>query len=266
VSLIPVQTFLSFVQSLGARLTELVEGLGKMTRFASRAFNATLQPPLRLRRIWNELFINGVLSLSVVCISGSAVGMVLGVQLYRTLSSFGADEALGTAVGITLVTELGPVLTGLLVAGRAGSAMAGEIGSMVATEQLDGLRMMSIDPMDFVVSPKLIAMVVVMPLLSALFIMFGLCGGYLAGVTLLGVDAGSYWGGIESAITLEDHVAQSLLKALCFGALVGLIATYRGFHAAPNVEGVSRATTQAVVAASVSLLIADYFITALWGV
>jgi len=265
-SLIPVQALLSFVQRFGADVTDTVRSLGQMARFLMRAFNSTFQPPVRMRRIWNEIFINGVLSLSVVCISGSAVGMVLGVQLYRTLSRFGADEALGTAVGITLVTELGPVLTGLLVAGRAGSAMAGEIGSMVATEQLDGLRMMSIDPMDFVVSPKLVAMIMVMPLLSSLFIMCGRGGGYLAGVTLLGVDAGSYWGGIETAITLEDHVAQSLLKSLCFGALVGLIATYRGFHAAPNVEGVSRATTQAVVAASVSLLIADYFITALWGV
>jgi len=262
----PARTFLWLVQWLGAATTEAVRSLGKTTRFASRAFNATFQRPLRLRRIWNELFINGVLSLSVVCISGAAVGMVLGLTGYRTLSRFGADESLGTVVSLILVTELGPVLTGLLVAGRAGSAMAGEIGSMVATEQLDGLRMMSIDPMEFVISPKLISMILVTPMLSALFILFGLAGGSLAGVSLLGVDGGSYWGGVEAAIALEDHVVQSMLKALCFGALIGLIATYRGFHAAPNVEGVSRATTQAVVASSVSLLIADYFITALWGV
>ena len=181
----------------------------------------------------------------------------------NALSPLRAD--LGNVVALTLITELGPVLTALLVAGRGGSAMAGEIGSMVATEQIDGLRMMSMDPLDFIIAPKLTAMIFVMPLLSALFCVFGLMGGYVAGVALLGVDGGSYISGMQESIDFTDEVAMSVVKSLIFGAIVGLIACYRGYHAERNVEGVSRATTSAVVAASVSVLIADYFVTALWG-
>jgi phospholipid/cholesterol/gamma-HCH transport system permease protein len=254
------------VASLGAWAFALVEGLGRITAFSMRSLAITFAPPFRAQRFVNEVFTTGVLSLSIICVSGAAVGMVLGLNGYRTLIRFGAEENLGNVVAITLITELGPVLTALLVAGRAGSAMAGEIGSMVATEQLDGLRMMSMDPIDFVISPKLMAMIFSMPLLSALFIVFGLGGGYLAGVELLGVDGGSYISGMQESVQFNDEVAMSFLKALLFGALVGIIACYRGYHSAPNVEGVSRATTAAVVAASVSVLIADYFVTALWGV
>jgi phospholipid/cholesterol/gamma-HCH transport system permease protein len=254
------------VASIGGFATNLVTGLGSIAHFAVRAIAITAAPPLRFRRFLSEVFTTGVLSLSIICVSGAAVGMVLGLTGYRTLTPFGAEENLGNVVAITLITELGPVLTALLVAGRAGSAMAGEIGSMVATEQLDGLRMMSMDPLDFVISPKLMAMIFSMPLLSALFIVFGLGGGYVAGVNLLGVDSGSYISGMEASIDFDDEVAMSLVKALLFGTIVGVVACYRGYHAAPNVEGVSRATTAAVVASSVSVLISDYFVTALWGV
>jgi phospholipid/cholesterol/gamma-HCH transport system permease protein len=255
---------LDVIAALGSRVTGGVTGLGRIASFFVRALWITLAPPLRVGRFLTEVFTTGVLSLSIICVSGAAVGMVLGLNGYRTLTRFGAEENLGNVVAITLITELGPVLTALLVAGRAGSAMAGEIGSMVATEQIDGLRMMSMDPLDFVISPKLMAMIFVMPLLSALFIVFGLWGGYLAGVELLGVDGGSYISGMQESIQFDDEIAMSLLKALLFGAIVGAIACYRGYHSAPNVEGVSRATTAAVVASSVSVLIADYFVTALW--
>jgi phospholipid/cholesterol/gamma-HCH transport system permease protein len=252
------------VAALGERTTDLVNGLGRITVFFAQTLAITFAPPFRFRRFVTELYTTGVLSLSIICVSGAAVGMVLGLQGYRTLSRYGAAESLGSAVAITLITELGPVLTALLVAGRAGSAMAGEIGSMVATEQIDGLRMMSMDPIDFVISPKMAAMISVMPLLSALFICFGLFGGYLAGVELLGVDGGSYISGMQESIQFDDEILMSFIKALLFGAIVGAIACYRGYHSEPNVEGVSRATTAAVVASSVSVLIADYFVTALW--
>ena len=193
------------------------------------------------------------------------MGLALGLQGYNTLTRFGAEESLGALVGLSLIRELGPVLTALLVTGRAGSAIASEIGSMVATEQLDGLRMMSVDPVDFVAAPKAAAMVFVLPLLSALFIVFGLFGGWLIGVQVLGIDHGAFIGGLESAIDFSDDILGSLVKALVFGILIGLVSTYRGYTAAPNVEGVSRATTGAVVHASVGTLIFDYFITALWG-
>jgi len=169
-------------------------------------------------------------------------------------------------VGLSLVRELGPVLTALLVTGRAGSAMAAEIASMVTTEQLDGLRMMSVDPIDFVVKPKAVAMLISMPMLNALFIVFALFGGYLVGVTLLGVDGGSYVSSMEGAITFEDDIAGTLLKSVVFGALVGMIATYRGYTSAPTSAGVSAATTGTVVTGSVAILLFDYVITALWGV
>jgi phospholipid/cholesterol/gamma-HCH transport system permease protein len=253
------------VSSLGRHVILWVEGMGRIASFGAEAAAAGVANP-RMRRFMDEVYAIGVLSLSVVTVSGLAVGMVLGLIGYSTLDDFGAEQNLGAVVAVTLIKELGPVLTALLVSGRAGSAVAGEIGSMVATEQIDGLRMMALDPIEFVISPKLFSFVVSMPLLSALFIAFGLLGGYIAGVEIKGVDPGSYISGIETSITFGDEVMMSLIKAFVFGGLVGLIATYRGYHAAPNVVGVSRATTAAVVAASVSVLIADYFVTALWEV
>jgi phospholipid/cholesterol/gamma-HCH transport system permease protein len=254
------------VEATGLRALRFVEELGQTSQFVLGMLRAVVTPPVRIRRFVNELYDIGVLSLLLVAGSGIAVGMVLGLQGYNTLVRFGASESLGAVVGLSLIRELGPVLTALLATGRAGSATAAEIGTMVATEQLDGLRMMSIDPVDLVVSPKTLAMIAVMPLLSALFIVCGLAGGYLVGVGLMGLDGGNYLASLQSAVDFHDDVLGSLLKALIFGVLVGLIATYRGYHAAPTSAGVSAATTSTVVVASVSILIFDYFVTALWGV
>ncbi|HTO07919.1 MAG TPA: MlaE family lipid ABC transporter permease subunit [Myxococcota bacterium] len=254
------------VRDVGWRTIENVHGLGGITLFGSRLVYETLVPPYRLRRVIDELYNTGVLSLAIVCTSGLAVGLVLGLQGYNTLVRFGAEQSVGAVVGLSLVRELGPVLTALLVTGRAGSAVAAEIGAMVATEQLDGLRMMSVDPLDFVTQPKALALALAMPLLSALFIVFGLFGGYLVGVGLLGVDAGTYLSSLENNIDFRNDVLGSLLKSVVFGALVGLVATWRGYTSAPNSAGVSRATTGAVVQASVATLMFDYVITALWGV
>ncbi len=256
---------LSFLATLGARSTIFVQEIGRVTVFAAGLSGEIFRRPIRIRRFVDEVFYLGVLSLIIICVCGLAVGAVLGLQGYNTLERFGATDSLGTVVGLSLIRELGPVLTALLTTGRAGSATTAEIGTMVATEQLDGLRMMSINPLHFVVMPKALAMIFVMPLLSALFIVCGIAGGYLVGVHW-GVDPGSYITGLESGVTFRDDIAGSFLKALCFGVLVGLIATYRGYTCKPTSQGVSSATTATVVEASVSILIFDYFITALWGV
>jgi phospholipid/cholesterol/gamma-HCH transport system permease protein len=257
---------LNFVQDLGWVSLRFIEELGRLATFTAHILRALVTRPIRIGRFIEELFKLGVLSLIIICVCGVSVGAVLGLQGYNTLSRFGAAESLGAVVGLSLIRELGPVLTALLATGRAGSATTAEIGTMVATEQLDGLRMMSVDPIHFIVTPKAVAMIVVMPLLSALFIVFGLFGGYLIGVALMGLDGGSYMTSLEAAVVFRDDVVGSLLKALVFGVLVGLISTYRGYTSAPTSAGVSSATTSTVVTASVSILIFDYFITALWGV
>jgi phospholipid/cholesterol/gamma-HCH transport system permease protein len=254
------------VARLGARSTALVGGLGALAAFAVRVAAALAARPIRLSRWLDELFDVGVLSLAIIGVSGLAVGMVLGLQGYNTLVRFGAEESLGTVVGLSLIRELGPVLSALLVTGRAASAAAAEIASMVVTEQLDGLRMMSIDPVHYVVAPKVLAFVISMPLLSALFIVLGLAGGYVVGVVFLGVDGGGYVSSLQESVDVFEDVVPSLVKSLVFGVLVALIATFRGFHAEPHSAGVSAATTGTVVSASVTTLIVDYFLTALWGV
>ena len=250
---------------LGRWSTSQVVGLGRMSFFAGRTARALVVPPVRGRSIRAAIFDSGVLSLALICASGLTVGFVLGLQLYNTLSRFGAEESLGTAVGLSLIRELGPVLTGLLVAGRAGSATTAEIGAMKATEQLDGLRMMAIDPIHFVVMPRALALALVMPLLSAIFIVCGVGGAYLIGVELLGLDPGSYLANLESAIHFREDVLQSLVKSVVFGMLLGWIATWRGYSCEPHAAGVSRATTSTVVTASVAILLADYALTAFWA-
>ena len=257
---------LGWIRSLGAQAVSGVEGLGRMVVFGASILRAGAMPPLRLRFLVRAVYDSGVLSLALICASGLTVGLVLGLQLYNTLSRFGAEQSLGTAVGLSLIRELGPVLTGLLVTGRAGSATTAEIGAMKATEQLDGLRMMSVDPVHFVVMPRALALAFVMPLLSALFILCGIFGAYLIGVEMLGLDAGSYMSHLENAVDFRDSVLQSVVKAGVFGMLLGLIATYRGFTCEPNAAGVGRATTSTVVTASVCILLSDYVLTALWGV
>jgi phospholipid/cholesterol/gamma-HCH transport system permease protein len=254
------------LRDLGFRTVSLVAHLGRVTAFVAEIGQNAARPPWRVQRLIDEVYDVGVLSLAIVCLSGATVGVVLGLQGYVTLSRFGAEGSLGAVVGLSLVRELGPVLTALLVTGRAGSAMAAEIASMVTTEQLDGLRMMSIDPIDFVVKPKALAMLIAMPMLNALFIVFALFGGYLVGVQLLGVDGGTYVSSMEGSINFEDDIAGTLLKSGIFGALVGMIATYRGYTSEPTSAGVSAATTGTVVTASVAILLFDYVITALWGV
>ena len=254
------------IADLGQRSVGFVWHLGRLTSFVVQMVSALVRPRYRVRRFVDELYDVGVLSLAVICLSGLTVGAVLGLQGYYNLARFGAEGSLGAVVGLSLVRELGPVLTALLVTGRAGSAMAAEIASMVTTGQLDGLRMMSIDPLDFVVSPKALAMLVAMPLLTGLFIVFAVFGGYVIGVTYLGLDGGQYLTSLEGSIDFRDDIAGSMLKSVVFGTLIAVIATYRGSTSAPTAAGVSAATTGTVVVGSLTVLIIDYVITALWGV
>jgi phospholipid/cholesterol/gamma-HCH transport system permease protein len=254
------------VARIGRTATGISEELGRLAAFAAAILLVTLKPPLRFGEFWRELYKIGVLSILIICVSGVAVGMVLSLQGYTTLVRFGAENSLGAVVGLSLIRELGPVLTALLATGRAGSSVTAEIGTMKATEQLDGLRMMAIDPVDYVVRPKAWAMAVAMPLLSALFIVSAIAGGYLVGVRLMGIDGGTYMSSMENSVDFENDVAGSLLKAAVFGVIVALISTYRGYTAQPTSAGVSSATTSTVVLASVTVLVFDYFLTALWGV
>lgn len=254
------------VSELGFRSFQSVRALGAMAVFFSAIARAVVTPPPRIGLFIRQLYKVGVLSLIIICVSGVAVGMVLGLQGYHTLVRFGAQHTLGAVVGLSLIRELGPVLAALLVTGRAASATAAEIAAMNATEQLDGLRMLSIDPMHLIITPRALAMLTVMPLLTCLFIVCGLFGGYVAGVKLMGGDPGNYVSSMRNAVHFNTDVAGGLIKSVVFGGLVGLIATYRGYTSAPTSEGVSAATTSTVVISSVTVLLFDYIITALWGV
>lgn len=254
------------ITSLGRSITSIAEELGRLAFFGGQILLVTLRPPLRLREFFDELYKIGVLSILIICVSGLAVGMVLSLQGYATLVRFGAENSLGAVVGLGIIRELGPVLTALLTTGRAGSSVTAEIGTMKATEQLDGLRMMAIDPVDYVIRPKAWAMAVAMPLLSALFIVAAIVGGWFVGVKLMGIDSGAYVSSMENSVDFANDVAGSFLKAGVFGILVALISTYRGYTAQPTSAGVSAATTSTVVLGSVTILIFDYILTALWGV
>ncbi len=254
------------IEVLGARTLRMIEHFGRVARFAPCIVAALLRRPYRFGRLIDDVYDAGVKSLPVICLSGMVVGLTLSLLGYTTLVRFGAEEALGGLVGLSMIRELGPVLTALLVTGRAGSAVAAEIASMVKDEQLDGLSMMSVDPVDIVVSPKALSLALVMPLLSGLFIVFAVFGGYTIAVGVLGVDSGSFMTSMEGAIDFRQDVLVSLIKASTFGALTGLIATYRGSISVRSAAGVSAATTDTVVIASVVILIFDFFISGLWGI
>jgi phospholipid/cholesterol/gamma-HCH transport system permease protein len=210
-----------------------------------------------------QLFNVGVLSVLIVTVSGLFVGMVLGLQGYYVLSQFGAEESLGVMVAASLVRELGPVVTALLVAGRAGSALTAEIGLMKATEQLAGLEMMAVDPVRRILVPRFLAGVLAMPLLAALFSAVGVIGGFFVGVGLLGVDEGAFWSQMQSKVDFDEDVVNGVIKSVVFGVVVTWIALFQGYDAVPTSEGVSRATTRSVVHAALAVLGLDFVLTAL---
>ncbi|MBI1282975.1 MAG: lipid asymmetry maintenance ABC transporter permease subunit MlaE [Thiobacillus sp.] len=250
------------IENLGNRTLEGVWRIGYATRFflaillhsgtAFRRFGLTIR----------EMYFSGVLSLIIILVSGLFVGMVLGLQGYETLQTYGSEEALGILVALSLVRELGPVVAALLFASRAGSAITAEIGLMKATEQLSAMEMMAVDPIARVVAPRFWAGVISMPLLAALFSATGIFGGYLVGVQLIGVDEGSFWSQMRSAVDFEQDILNGVIKSVVFGVAITAIALYEGYDAPPTAEGVSGATTRTVVASSLAVLALDFVLTA----
>lgn len=215
--------------------------------------------PLLLR----QLYFIGVFSMVIITVSGLFIGMVLALQGYTTLVRFGAEASLGPVVALSLVRELGPVVSALLFAGRAGSALTAEIGLMKATEQLSSMEMMAVDPVRQIVAPRFFAGVIALPLLSMLFSAVGILGGHLVGVDWLGVDKGSFWSAMQSAVDWHEDVQNGIIKSIVFAVIVTWIAVFRGYDALPTSEGISRATTQTVVHASLAVLALDFILTAL---
>lgn len=219
-----------------------------------------LAPPFRFRNLLKQVHFIGVRSLFVVGLTAVFAGMVLALQGYYTLTRFGAEGLLGPAVALSIIRELGPVLSGLMVTGRAGSALAAELGIMRIREQIDALEVMGISPLQFLVSPRIVAGLIALPILTVIFDVIGIFGGYLVSVQLLDMNGVAYFSSIASAVGMQD-ITTGLIKAASFGIIITWISTFKGYHATRGAEGVSQATTSAVVQSSVLILICDYFIT-----
>jgi phospholipid/cholesterol/gamma-HCH transport system permease protein len=210
----------------------------------------------------DQIFFLGNYSLAIIAVSGLFVGFVLGLQGYYTLQRYGSSEALGLLVALSLVRELGPVITALLFAGRAGTALTAEIGLMKAGEQLSAMEMMAVDPIRRILAPRLWGGVIAMPLLAAVFSAVGIAGGWMVGVLMIGIDAGSFWSQMQGGVDVWRDVGNGVIKSLVFGVTVTFVALYQGFEAQPTPEGVSRATTRTVVVASLAVLGLDFLLTA----
>lgn len=248
---------------LGRNVTSRVWRLGVASRFFVTTLSLSGTTFRRFGLTVREIYFSGVLSLIIILVSGLFVGMVLGLQGYETLQRFGASEALGVMVALSLVRELGPVVAGLLFASRAGSAITAEIGLMKATEQLSAMEMMAVNPIARVVAPRFWAGVLSMPLLAALFSALGIFGGYLVGVRLIGVDEGSFWAQMQSSVDFREDIVNGVIKSVVFGIIISWVAVFEGFDCEPTAEGVSGATTRTVVTSSLSILAADFILTAL---
>jgi phospholipid/cholesterol/gamma-HCH transport system permease protein len=244
-------------------MSEALETLGDVVRFLVRMLMVTPAALMRFDLISAQIYNAGALSLVIIMLSGLFVGMVLGLQGYQLLQRFGSEEALGTAAAIGLVKELAPVVTALLFAGRAGTALASELGLMRATDQLTAMEMMAVDPVGRVVVPRFLGGVIAMPLLSAIFAVIGVYGAQLVGVQVMRVDAGSFWSQMRAGVALSD-ITEGIVKSCIFGVACSLIAVYEGYHASPTAEGVGRATTRTVVTSAVVILFLDYLLTAVF--
>jgi phospholipid/cholesterol/gamma-HCH transport system permease protein len=251
----------TLLEKLGAGMLAFLAYLGRFGLFLGQALGLIIVPPLKVKRLIRQLHFIGSRSLLLIVLTGLFTGMVLGFQGYYTLSRFGSTAFLGPAVAIGLITELGPVLSALMVTGRAGSALTAEIGIMRITEQIDALEVMALNPLRYLVVPNLLAGVIAFPLLGALFDVVGIYGGYLVGVQLLGVSSGTYFSGMVESVVLRD-VTTGVYKSLCFGLLVMWICCFKGFYTRYGAEGVSKATTEAVVFSSVAVLVFDYVLNA----
>jgi phospholipid/cholesterol/gamma-HCH transport system permease protein len=254
------------MSSLLQRRSVALDALGKMgavALFLLRLFGqcvpALARPSLVLQQIYNA----GARSLVIIMLSGLFVGMVLGLQGYDLLQRFGSESAVGVVAALGLIKELGPVLTALLFAGRAGTSLCSEIGLMSATDQLAAMEMMAVDPVRYVVAPRFLGGFIAVPLLTAIFNCIGIYGAQLIGVAMMGIQPGTFWSQMQNAVGLRD-VNEGLIKSVVFGAACSLLAVYEGYHAEPTAEGVGLATTRTVVSSAVLVLLLDYILTAMF--
>lgn len=253
---------MSWIRALGRIALEGLKGMGRMGLFFGRTLLYLATPPLKFSWAIRQIWFIGYQSTLVILLTGVFSGMVLGLQGFHTLNRFGSTALLGPMVALSLIKELGPVLSALMVTGRAGSAMTAEIGIMRISEQIDALELMGLNPYRYLVVPKVIGGVVALPLLTAIFDVVGIFGGYFVGGKLLGVGEGTYFGEMANYVKMDD-ILEGLYKSLSFAVLITWVCCYKGYFAGFGAEGVSRATTQAVVLSSVLILFWDYMMTSL---
>jgi phospholipid/cholesterol/gamma-HCH transport system permease protein len=239
----------------------ILRRIGAEAVFLVRVLAACVPAMRRPGAIVRQIYNSGARSLIIIMLCGLVVGMIMGLAFSDMLQRFGSESALGIAAGLALLKELGPVLTALLFAGRAGTSLASEIGLMRATDQLTAMQVMAVDPLRNVVAPRFLGGVIAMPLLACIFNILGIFGTQLIGVSVRGVDAGTFWSQMQNQVGVDD-VMEGLVKSLVFGVVCTLLAVYEGFHAEPTAEGVGLATTRTVIASSVLVLIFDYMLTA----
>ncbi len=253
----------NFLSALGRAVREFILNLG----FATRTFFAVLRASggllSRMRLVTDQIHFIGNHSLVIIAVSGLFVGFVLGLQGYYTLNKYGSEQALGLLVALSLTRELGPVVTALLFAGRAGTSLTAEIGLMKAGEQLSAMEMMAINPLQRILAPRFWAGVIAMPVLAAIFSAVGIFGGYIVGVKLIGVDEGAFWSQMQGGVDLWNDIVNGVIKSVVFGIAVTFIALFQGYEAQPTPEGVARATTRTVVIGSLTVLWLDFLLTAL---
>ncbi len=249
------------LRHVGHRVVDGIWKLGAAARFSWYVLIRSGESVRRVQLTLDEIYFSGTLSLIIIIVSGLFVGLVLGLQGYETLKRYGSAEALGTLVALALVRELGPVVSALLFASRAGSAITAKIGIMKATEQLSAMEMMAVDPFARVLSPIFWGGVISMPLLSAIFSAMGVFGGYLIGVVIIGVDSGAFWSQMQANVDLREDIFNGLIKSFVFGVAVTLIALFEGYDAPPTAEGVSYAVTRTVVTSSLAILALDFVLT-----
>jgi phospholipid/cholesterol/gamma-HCH transport system permease protein len=251
------------IASLGQWVRESVVNVGFATRMFLVVLAASGGVLRRPRLVTDQIHFIGNYSLVIIAVSGLFVGFVLGLQGYYTLNRYGSEEALGLLVALSLTRELGPVVTALLFAGRAGTSLTAEIGLMKAGEQLAAMEMMAVNPLERVIAPRFWAGVIAMPVLASIFSAVGVLGGYVVGVLMIGVDEGSFWSQMQAGVDVWKDIANGVIKSIVFGFAVTFTALFQGYEAQPTPEGVARATTRTVVIASLSVLWLDFLLTAL---
>ncbi len=257
-----MRVILQPAQALGSLVLQFMSDAGRATLLLYHALVAKSEGMAGFKRLIQQLYFVGVLSLVVMVLSALFIGMVLSLQGYTILVKFGAEHALGQLIALSLVRELGPVVAALLFAGRAGSALTAEIGLMKATEQLSSLEMMGIDPLRRIVAPRFWAGQLSMPLLALIFNCVAVLGGYMVGVEWLGVDEGAFWANMQAAVNFRADVVNGIIKSVVFGTVISWIAVFQGMDCPPSSEGIGRATTRTVVYASLAVLCMDFFLTA----